>query len=139
MNFLLDTNIVSEIAKGRRCDAHVAAWFASVDESSLYLSVLVLGEIRKGVESLRPCDPPKAQQIEKWLGEVTSTFAERVLPVSLAVSDAWGRISALRTVPVVDGLLAATANVHRMVLVSRNEAHVKGLGVKHVNPFRPAH
>ena len=139
MSFLLDTNIISEIAKGPRCDANVAAWFASVDDSGLYLSVLVLGEIRKGVESVRRRGPEKAAGLEKWLDELINSYSERVLPVSQAIADEWGRMSALRSVPVVDGLLAATAKIHRIVLVTRNEAHVHNLGAEFHNPFRPTH
>lgn len=135
MSFLIDTNIISEVRKGARCDAKVAAWYASINDVDLYLSVLVLGEIRKGIELARPRDPAKADALEAWLIAVQAAFGERILPIDRAVSDQWGRMSALRPLSTVDGLLAATAKVHRMVLVTRNEADVVGLGAEVLNPF----
>ena len=135
MSFLIDTNIISEVRKGLRCDANVTAWYASIDEGDLYLSVLVLGEIRKGVELARPRDPAKAKALEAWLAAVDAAFGERILPIDRAVADHWGRMSGQRPISTVDGLLAATAKVHRMTLVTRNEADVAGLGAEVLNPF----
>ena len=135
MNFLIDTNIISEVRKGARCDARVAAWYASIDDGDLYLSVLVLGEIRKGIALARPGDPAKADALEVWLAAVAAGFGERILPVDRAVADQWGRMSGQRPVSTVDGLLAATAKVHRLTLVTRNEADVAGLGAEVLNPF----
>lgn len=135
MSYLIDTNIISEVRKGPRCDAAVASWYASIDDADLYLSVLVLGEIRKGIELSRRHDPAKAEALESWLTEVDATFGDRVLPVDRAVTDEWGRMSAMRSIPVIDGLLAATAKAHRMTLVTRNDANVSGLGAEVLNPF----
>lgn len=135
MSCLIDTNIISELGKASRCDVNVAAWFASVDENDLYLSVLVLGEIRKGIELARPRDPAKAKALETWLATVDAAFGERILPVDRAVADDWGRMSGQRPISTVDGLLAATARIHRMTLVTRNETDVAGFGVKVLNPF----
>ena len=135
MNYLIDTNIISEIRKDARCDRNVAAWYAAIDDDAVYLSVLVAGEIRKGIELARRRDPAKARALERWLREVDAAFGNRILPVDRAVTDAWGRMSAQRPVPVVDGLLAATAKVHGMTLVTRNDAHVAGLGAEVLNPF----
>ncbi len=137
MNYLIDTNIISEIAKRGRCDPNVAAWYASIADEDLYLSVLVTGEIRKGIEMARRRDPTKAVALERWLHEVDAAFGDRVLTVDRAVGDEWGRTSARRPIPVVDGLLAATAKVHRMVLVTGNDADVAGLGAQLLNPFKP--
>ena len=137
MNYLLDTNIISEVRKGTKCDPHVAAWYESIDDAEIYLSVLVLGEIRKGVERVRPNDPTQARALEKWLTVVVQSFAERVLPVDQAVADEWGRMSAKRPVSTIDALLAATANVHGMTLATRNTADVADLGVLILNPFEP--
>ena len=114
MTFLIDTNVISEVRKGSRSDARVAAWDASIDDADLYLSVLVLGEIRKGVELARPRDPAQAEALDAWLADVDDAFGERILPIDRAVADEWGRMSALRPIPVIDGLLAATARAHRM-------------------------
>lgn len=136
MTYLIDTNIISEVRKGDRCDARVAAWYASIVDEDLFLSSLVLGEIRKGVELARPRDPAKASALERWLQDVEAAFNGRILGVDNAVADQWGRMSAVRPVPVVDGLLAATALVNGLTLVTRNDRDVSGLGATVLNPFR---
>lgn len=137
MNYLIDTNIISEVRKGERCDSNVAAWYGSIDDASLYLSVLVLGEVRKGIERARPKDPGRARALEKWLSAVGEAFAGRILPVDEAVAEEWGRMNAKRPISTVDGLLAATAKVHRMTLAIRNTADVADLGAHVINPFAP--
>jgi len=133
--FLIDTNIISEVRKGARCDSRVAGWYAGIEDADLYLSVHVTGEIRKGIKSARPRDPRKADVLESWLQKVERAFGERILPIDARVADLWGRMSALRPVPVIDGLLATTATVHDMTLVTRNASNVEGLGANVVNPF----
>ena len=137
MNYLIDTNIISEVRKGARCDANVAQWYDSIDDTAIYLSVLVLGEFRKGVERARTTDLDQARALEKWLTAVLDSFAERILPIDQAVADEWGRMGAKRPVSTVDALLAATAKVHGMTLVTRNVSHVTDLGAKVINPFEP--
>ncbi|MBI3199448.1 MAG: type II toxin-antitoxin system VapC family toxin [Rhodospirillales bacterium] len=137
MSFLIDTNVISEVRKGQRCNANVAAWYASIDDGDLHLSVLVLGEIRKGIELARPRDTSKAEALETWLASVDAAFDGRILPIDRAVADEWGRMSGRRPVSTIDGLLAATAKVHRLTLVTRDEAGVAGLGAKVLNPFGP--
>lgn len=138
MNYLIDTNIISEVRKGGDCNPHVAAWYESIDDESVYLSVLVLGEIRKGVERARIKNRAQARALEKWLSIVSRSFADRVLPVDQAVADEWGRMSAKRPVSTIDALLAATAKVHGMTFVTRNIADVGDLGAKIFNPFTDA-
>lgn len=135
MSWLIDTNIISEVRKGARCDPGVAAWYVSVGSGDLYLSVLVLGEIRKGIELIRERQPNQATALAAWLAAVDTAFAGRILPISRAVGDVWGRLAALRPVPVVDSLLAATAIAHRLTLVTRNDRHLAGLGADVLNPF----
>lgn len=135
MTWLVDTNIISEIRKGERCHPGVAAWWAEVEERDLFLSVLTLGEIRRGIEGVRHRDPAKAVALERWLRDVSDAFGARIIGLDLGVADAWGRMSAARSVPVIDALLAATAQVHDLVLVTRNTADVSGLGVRTLNPF----
>jgi len=137
VNYLIDANIISEVRKGERCDGHVAAWFASIDDEDIYLSVMVLGEIRKGIERARRTDPTQARALEKWLSTVKQSYGERILPIDQMVADEWGSMSAIRPVPTVDTLLAATAKIHRMTLATRNVADVTGLGADVLNPFDP--
>jgi predicted nucleic acid-binding protein len=134
MSYLLDTNIVSELRKGQKCDANVARWFQSVAEQDLFLSVLVVGEIRKGIELLRARDEPRASQFDEWLDTLVVQFGTRILPVDSAVGEEWGRLSAIRSLPVVDGLLAATARVYNLTFVTR-DADVRDLDVPLLNPF----
>jgi len=136
MSYLIDTNIISEIRKGDRRDAHVSAWYASIGDEDLFLSTLVLGEIRKGVELARSRDPSKAAALERWLRQVATAFDGRVLGIDNAVSDQWGRMCAIRPIPVIDGLLAATAVIHGLTLVTRNDRDIAGLGAVVLNPFQ---
>lgn len=128
MNYLIDTDIISELGKGARCDAHLSAWYASITDETLFLSTLVLGEIRKAVELARRKDVGKAAALERWLREVEAAFGGRVLGVDNGVADQWGRMSAIRPISIVDGLLAATALVHGLTLVTRNDRDVAGFG-----------
>ena len=135
MTFLIDTNIISEVRKGDRGDPAVATWWNGVSEDDLWLSSLVLGEIRKGVELARRRDPRRAEALEVWLTDVMSRFGNRVLPVDTAVAEQWGRMNAVRPLPVIDGLLAATAKANGLTLVTRNVVDVAELGVDVLNPF----
>ena len=135
MKYLVDTNVISEIRKGARGNPGVVAWYATVTDEDLCLSVLVLGEIRKGVELKRRRDPAQADLLEAWLDQIKIAFGDRALPVDATIIEAWGRMAARRSAPVVDGLLAATAKVHALTLVTRNEADVADLGARILNPF----
>jgi len=114
----------------------VSSWYASIADDDIFLSTLVLGEIRKGVELARPRHPGKSAALERWLAEVKSAFTGRVLAIDDAVTDRWGRMSAIRPVPVIDGLLAATALIHGLTLVTRNDRDLVGLGATVFNPFK---
>ena len=137
MSYLIDTNIISEVRKGHQCDPNVAAWYSSVADRELYLSVLVVGEIRKGIERARAKMPAQAKALEDWLTTLTNSFADRILPIDQAAADEWGRMSAKRPVSTVDALLAATAKINGLTLVTRNTADVADLGAKILNPFDP--
>ena len=134
MSFLLDTNVLSEIRK-KAPDRGVATWFDSVPADKLFLSVLVIGEIRQGVARLARRDPGQAGKFEYWLTQLADSYADRIIPVSIQIADAWGRLSVPDPVPVVDGLLAATALVHDWTLVTRNVTDVAPTGVRALNPF----
>ena len=135
MNYLIDTNIISEVRKGGRCNPNVASWYEKIADESLYLSVLVIGEIRKGIERVRLKDTAQANALENWLIAVGKAFGERILPIDRTVADEWGRLGASRPLPVIDGLLAATAKIHRMTLVTRNTTDIADLDVRVLNPF----
>ena len=96
----------------------MASWFAGVSDADLFVSVVVTGEIRQGIERLRRRDSRQAEILERWLEDVVTSYADRVLPIDGRVADAWGRLSPVRPIPVIDGLLAATARVHDMTLVT---------------------
>ncbi len=134
MSFLVDTNVLSEARKPRG-NPHVRAWMASVRGEDLYLSVLVVGEIRQGIERIRRRDSAQAQVYETWLARLQSDYAERVLPITPGIADEWGRLNVPHSLPVVDGLLAATAKVMGLTLVTRNTADVARTGVRLLNPF----
>jgi predicted nucleic acid-binding protein len=133
--FLIDTNVISELRKGTRANGNVRRWFSSTDEDALYLSVLVTGEIRRGIEAIRRRDPRAASALERWLAALVQAHADRVLPVDAAVADEWGRLDAQGSLPIVDGLLAATARVHKLTLVTRNTRDVARTGVDVLDPF----
>ena len=136
MRFLLDTNVISALRMGRQYNQDVATWYEKLDGSDIFTSVIVMGEIRKGIEQVRGRnDAEQAKVLEKWLQQTTQRFADRILPIDAAVADTWGRIMAIRTVPVEDSLLAATAIEHDIVLATRNIADVSGLGARTFNPF----
>ena len=135
MSYLIDTNIISELRKGDRCDPAVAAWWAKVDENELWTSALVLGEIRRGIELARRHDPQKAKGLEAWLEEVIYGFGDRILDVDAQVADEWGRMNAIRPLPVIDALIAATARANSLTFVTRNVSDVQGVGVDLLNPF----
>jgi hypothetical protein len=132
---LLDTNIVSELRKGDRADSGLMEWFEAEPEEGMFLSVITLGEIRKGIELLRRRDSSQAHGLELWLGRLKKQFAGKLLPITPAISDQWGRMQALRPLPIVDCLLGATAIEHELTLVTRNEADFTGLGLGVRNPF----
>ncbi|MDR8412213.1 type II toxin-antitoxin system VapC family toxin [Nonomuraea sp. 3-1Str] len=134
MSYLLDTNVVSEMTKRTR-SAGLQAWLDTINGPALYMSVLVLGEIRKGVELLRRRDPAQAGAYESWLDHLQREFRTRILPVTLDVAEEWGRMNARRPLPVIDGLIAATASAHGWILVTRNVKDFADLDVKMVNPF----
>jgi toxin FitB len=135
MSFLVDTNVVSELRKGRRANAKVRDWFHSIDDAALYLSVLVIGELRQGVEGLRGRDPSSAANLDRWLHELIQRHAGRILPIDATVADRWGRLNVPDPISAVDGILAATALVHSLTLVTRNVRDIRRTGVRYLDPF----
>jgi toxin FitB len=136
VSWLIDTTVVSELRKGDRANEGIRAWFAESSEDELFTSVLVLGEIRRGIESIRRRDTPSALALEQWLDRLMADFGERVLPIDARVADRWGKLNVPNPVPTVDGLLAATALVHELILVTRNVRDVANTGVRVLDPSR---
>lgn len=134
MTYLLDTNVVSE-ARRLRPDPGVLRWLDDVDEEKLYLSVVVIGEIRTGIERIRAHDPVRSTSLEQWLRSLVAGFDARVLPVDLAVAEAWGRLRANAPLPVADSLLAATALVHGLVVVTRDTRTAERCEVPYLDPW----
>lgn len=139
VTFLLDTNVLSELRKGGRCDPHLKAWFDPVPEDDLFTSVLCLGEIRRGLEMVRSRDRMFASRLEIWLSYLIELFGPRALPVDLEVALRWGLRSPPRSHATVDGLLAATAVSRAMVVVTRNVRDFERADVEVLNPFEPLH
>lgn len=137
MSYLLDTNVISEIRR-RSPNAGVKSWFEQVAGEDLFLSVLVVGEIRQGVERLRARDPEQADVFEQWLELLHRDFRDRLLPISTAVADAWGRLNAPSPLPVIDSLLAATALVHGLTLVTRDTGKLDKTDIVLLDPWEPA-
>lgn len=135
MSYLLDSNIVSELRKGDKADTSVCEWLLRVEDDELYLSVLTLGELRRGIDAIRRRDQPRALALNRWYRGLVTGYEARILPVDQRVAEEWGRMNVETTVPVIDGLLAATAQVHRLTLVTRNVKDVARTGVSCLNPF----
>ena len=135
MSFLIDTNVISELRKRDRCDANVARWYDACPPDDIYLSVLTIGEIRRGIVSIRLRDPTAAAALDGWLQRVLAEHGDHILPVDRAAAEEWGRLSVPDPLPVIDGLLAATAKVRGMTLVTRNIRDVERTGVSCLDPF----
>ena len=135
MSYLVDTNVISELRKGRRCHRAVADWWSALPRGSSYLSVLTIGELRRGVESIRRRDVASAIALERWLIHIMNLHEERILDVDREIAEEWARLDVPDPLPAVDGLLAATAKVRGLVLVTRNVADIARTGVAFLNPW----
>lgn len=133
--YLLDTNVLSELRKESRCDDAVREWLAGTATDELYVSVLVLGEIRQGIERIRSRDAEQARVLERWLQKLRTQFADRILPVDARVADQWGCLGLRQPVPILDAFLAATALIYDLTVVSRDEVGFRNAGVRVINPF----
>jgi len=136
VSYLLDTNVVSELVR-KKPSPRVVRWFDEVPDDALHLSTLTVGELRKGVERL--ADGRRKERLRLWLEQdLPAWFEDRILPVTVAVADRWGRMSASigRPTPAIDGLLAATALHHELRIVTRNESDFAVFGPEIVNPWR---
>lgn len=132
--FLLDTNVLSDAHKGV---PEPARWLAAAAPSSIYVSVITLGEIERGIETIREAKPSKASELEGWLAALRHDCSDRILPVTQDVALEWGRLVARRPRGDADSLIAATALVHGLAVVTRNAADFTGTGIDVVDPWAP--
>ena len=135
MKFLLDTNIISEIRKRERADPNVTRWVARTPVDKIGTSVIVLAEIRRGIELKRRRDPEQAKSLDRWFTQMRTRLGDRVLPVDEPIAEAWALLGVPNPLPLIDGLLAATAKVHGLTLVTRNVADIARTGVPLLDPF----
>jgi predicted nucleic acid-binding protein len=133
--YLVDTNVVSEARRGR---SEAVAFLRSVDPDSLFLSVVTLGEIMRGAALKQKNDPAAAARLIEWLETLRRGYGRRILPVTDAIAVEWGRLAALRPRGDADGLIAGTAIVHNLVLVTRNVADFSDTRAKLLNPWEPS-
>jgi predicted nucleic acid-binding protein len=136
LKFLLDTNVISEIRKLERPDPNVAKWVAQTPVKEIGTSVLVLAEIRRGIELKRRRDAEQAAALDRWFAQMRTRLGDRVLPIDEPIAEAWALLSVPDRLPLIDGLLAATAKVHGLMLVTRNTADVARTGVAILDPFK---
>jgi predicted nucleic acid-binding protein len=137
--YLLDTNIVSELRKGDRANPGVVEWYAARDRRELYLSIVTLAEVRRGIALIRGRDPRQADSLDRWCLAFQRGFSRvgHLLTLRIAEAAAWGELMAIRPLPILDAFLAATAQTHHLTLVTRNEADFAGLPLTVENPFWP--
>lgn len=130
--YLVDTNIISEARRGTQ---QAVAWLRSVDPLSIHLSALTLGEIMRGIALKQKSDPQAASHLHEWLRKLRYDHNDRILPVTDAIAVEWGRIAAIRPRVDVDGLIAATAIVHDLIVVTRNVVDFDDTGASVINPW----
>jgi predicted nucleic acid-binding protein len=135
VKFLLDTNVISEIRKRERAHPNVVRWVARTAVEEIGTSVLVLAEIRRGIELKRRSDPQQARSLDRWFSQMRMRLGERVLPVDEPVAEAWALLGIPNPSPLIDGLLAATAKVHGLTLVTRNVSDMAMASVLVLDPF----
>jgi predicted nucleic acid-binding protein len=134
MSFLLDTNVVSELRKPN-ANVNVRRWFASVDDRDIFISVLVVGEIRQGIERLRRRDPRQADVYDSWLTALRQQYEDRILSLTTDIAEEWGRLNVPDPLPAIDGLMAATAKVRGLAFATRNIDALARSGARLVDPF----
>ena len=135
MKYLLDTNVISEIRKRDRAHPNVVHWVTRTPVENIATSVLVLAEIRHGIELKRRSDPGQARSLDRWFSRVRTGLGARLLPIDEPVAEAWALPGIPNPLPLIDGLLAATAKVHGLTLVTRNVQDTATAGVPLFDPF----
>jgi toxin FitB len=135
LKYLLDTNVISELRKAGRAHPKVIAWAEAINSSDIGTSVVVLAEIRRGIELKRRKDDEQARVLDHWFDQIRAGFGDRILPIDEIIADKWARLSVPNPLPYIDGLLAATAIVRGLILVTRNIADVSNTGANLFDPF----
>ena len=135
MSFLLDTNVVSELRRGDAANAGVLSWVDDQASRDLFLSVVTLGEIVQGIEQLRRRDARQAALLDRWRSGLVQFYEDRLIYIDGDIAEEWGRLGGRRATPVIDRLLAATARVHDLTLVTRNTRDFRGYGLRVLNPW----
>tara|TARA_R110002049_G_scaffold287954_1_gene470234 strand:+ start:566 stop:982 length:417 start_codon:yes stop_codon:yes gene_type:complete len=138
MAYLIDTNVLSELRKGAKTNRSVRSWADNHRHIRQCVSVISLGEIRRGIELLRKKAPRRCPAFEQWLSALHEGYGDDILPINEEVSDCWGKLMAIRTFPAIDAYLAATALVYGLTVVTRNTSDFAGTGVGLVNPWEEA-
>jgi hypothetical protein len=135
LTYLLDTNVVSETRR-RVPDANVLYWLGRVDQNDLHISVLTLGEIKKGIEKRRASDAIAAASLDHWLRGLEVMFADHIIPIDATIAMTWGELAARETLPVIGSLIAATAKARDLTVVSRNVSDIARAGVAVIDPWQ---
>jgi predicted nucleic acid-binding protein len=135
LNVLVDTNVISELKRGRNAAANVVAWFAAMPVHNVFTSVVVLGEIRRGIELVARRDKLQADVLERWYSTMRRRLGDRVIGVDEPVMTAWSKITVPDMLPAYDGLIAATALVHGMTIATRNTADYRRAGIAVIDPW----
>jgi predicted nucleic acid-binding protein len=136
VKFLLDTNVISEIRKRDRAHPNVARWVVRTPVTDIGTSVVVLAEIRRGIELKRRSDKTQAAALDLWFTQMRTRLADRVIPIDEPIAEAWAILGVPDPLPLIDGLLAATAKVRGLTLVTRNVGDVARTGVSVLDPFK---
>ena len=136
MNVLVDTNVISELKRGRKAALPVVTWFESLLPENVFTSVIVLGEIRLGIELIARRDKLRSEALEQWYAMMRERLGSRVLAVDEPVMTIWARLSVPKVLPVYDGLIAATALLHGLIIATRNTQDYRRAGVEVINPWQ---
>ena len=135
VNYLVDTNVISEIRKGARGHRQVLNWWSSIHRSQVFLSVLTVGEIHRGILGIREKNLHQASHLEAWLEGLIQVFGNRLIPVDQRTALVWAEIRIGRTLPMIDSLMAATAISMNLTFATRNTKDIRDCGVRYINPF----
>ena len=135
MSFLIDTNVVSELRKKRQANTLVFDWFSKLSDSDIFLSVLTVGELRRGIERIRVRDTKQAAALNSWLTGLIASYGDRILPIDLNVATEWGNLPSRDTLPVIDALIGATARCYGLTVATRNLKDISRTGAVCINPF----